>query len=146
MFPTWDYFTWYSFIFCWSLEKLCQRSLWCPQILMNSITLKTSFEKKVFFWRKKKADVMKLEMFTPWESGSSKLRCHYLFTSHKPAVFCHHHSEASFIRPFCSSTLRLLRPTFWWWVVACVNQKTMAKKKDSELLMPHHEKQILKSW
>ena len=55
------------------------------------------FEKrKSLFWRKKKADVMKLEMFTPWESGSSKLRCHYLFTSHKPAVFCHHHSEASF--------------------------------------------------
>ena len=26
LFPTWDYFTWYSFIFCWNLEKLCQRS------------------------------------------------------------------------------------------------------------------------
>ena len=95
---------------------------------------------------------MKLEMFALWDSTllSSTLRCHYLFTSHKPAVFCHHHSEASFWSLLYDhfavvGCALLLRPTFWL-VVACVNQETMVKKKDSELLMQHHEKQILKSW
>ena len=82
-----------------------------------------------------KKAVMKLEMLSLWDQLGPcplkhKLRCHYLFTSHK-LVFCHHHSVRAFSL-FCQAILQqyfsnalvyFASASAYFLVVACVKHK-----------------------